>query len=313
MGGKKDKQEAKAKVGFRERMLGLEPFYEKHYKKMAIIPAIIALLAFFIILGTFFSTGDFFHKGISLQGGTTIRVHTDLNVNAKALEEVLSAEFKEEEFTVRLIETEGVVEEVTIETSLAGENVEALIPVLEESLKTQLDKSDYSIETIGSSLSESFFQEILKILLLAFVLMGGVVLFYFKSPIPSLAVVLAAFFDMIITLAIINLMGVKISTAGIAAFLMLIGYSIDSDTMLTARILRRDHGVSIFEATVDAFATGLTMTAAALASSIVVFVFATSHVIKQIMLILIIGLVVDVFATWIQNAALLRWYLEAKK
>lgn len=314
MGAKEDKQEAKAeKKGFRERILGYEHVYEKHYKKLAIVPAIFALLALFIILGTYFTTGDFFHKGISLQGGTTLMVHTKLNVNPKALEGVLSQEFPSEEFVVRVVETEGVVEEVTIETSLSWDRIEELIPILEESLKTQLSKDDYSIETIGSSLSESFFQEILKILLLAFVLMGGVVLFYFRSPIPSLAIVLAAFFDMIITLAIINLIGVRLSTAGIAAFLMLIGYSIDTDTMLTARILRRDPGVSIWEATVDAFGTGLTMTAAALSASIVIIVFTSSPVIRQIMLILIIGLIVDVFATWIQNAAIIRWYLEARK
>jgi preprotein translocase subunit SecF len=313
MGGKEDKQDKKVAKGFRHRILSLEPFYEKHYKKLAIIPAIIALIAFFIILGTYFQTGDYFHKGISLQGGTTIRIHTNIPANPTEIETALSNEFSGEEFSVRIIEDEGIVEELTIETSLSGDKVEEIIPIVEKIVKTQISKEMYSIETIGSSLSESFFQETLKILLLAFILMGGVVLFYFRSPIPSMAVVLAAFFDMIITLAIINLLGIRLSTAGIAAFLMLIGYSIDADTMLTARILKRDAGVSIFEATADAFGTGLTMTAAALGASTVAFIFASSTVIKQIMLILIIGLIVDVFATWIQNAALIRWYLEAKK
>jgi len=33
-------------------------------------------------------------------------------------------------------------------------------------------------------------------------------------------------------------------------------------------------------------------------------------VIKQIMFILMVGLVFDVVYTWIQNAGILRWYME---
>ncbi len=313
---KEEKTETKEKGKLSDKVnkfiYSLEKYYDGHYKKLAVIPAIIALLAFFVILGTYFQTGDFIHKGISLEGGTTLSIHTNIDVDSQELESALSEEFENEEFAVRVIENEGVVEEITIETSIAGDKVEELIPVLEQGLNTKLSKDDYSIETIGSSLSESFFQEILKILLLAFILMGFVVLFYFRSPIPSITVVLSAFFNMVITLGIVNLLGIKLSTAGIAAFLMLIGYSVDTDTMLTARILKRDAGISIFEATIDAFKTGLTMTAAALGAAIVAFIFATSPVVKQIMLILIIGLMIDVTTTWIQNAALIRWYLEAR-
>lgn len=306
------KEKGKLSDNIHKFILGLEKYYDGHYKKLAVIPAIIALIAFCVILGTYFTTGDFIHKGISLKGGTTLRVLKNIEVNPQVLESVLGDEFKDEEFAVRVIENKGVVQEISVETSISGDKVEELIPVLEKELNTKLSKDDYSIDTIGSSLSESFFQDTLKVLLLAFILMSGVVFFYFRSPIPSITVVLSAFFNMVITLSIINLLGVKLSTAGIAAFLMLIGYSVDTDTLLAARILKRDPGVSIFEATVGAFQTGLTMTAAAFGAAIVVFVFSNSPVIKQIMLILIVGLIIDVTTTWIQNAALIRWYLEAK-
>ena len=38
-----------------------------------------------------------------------------------------------------------------------------------------------------------------------------------------------------------------------------------------------------------------------------------SEVITQIMLILSIGLLLDIPNTWIQNAGILRWYLEWKE
>src|SRR4030043_364792 len=50
----------------------------------------------------------------------------------------LSEEVENEECAVRVIENEGVVEEITIETSIAGDKVEELIPVLEQGLNTKL-------------------------------------------------------------------------------------------------------------------------------------------------------------------------------
>ena len=42
----------------------------------------------------------------------------------------------------------------------------------------------------------------------------------------------------------------------------------------------------------------------------VALIFTQSEVIRQIMTILLIGLVVDIINTWIQNAGLLLWYVE---
>jgi preprotein translocase subunit SecF len=106
-------------------------------------------------------------------------------------------------------------------------------------------------------------------------------------------------------------MGVKISTAGIAAFLMLIGYSVDTDILLTIRVLKRKEG-TVNERIISSIKTGMTMTITAIASTLVVLIFSRSEVLTQIMLILFIGLMADLVNTWIQNVAILKWYLERK-
>lgn len=143
------------------------------------------------------------------------------------------------------------------------------------------------------------------------VIAAALIYLFFRFNMPSLAVVLSAFSDIVITLAIINLLGVKLSTAGIAAFLMLIGYSVDTDILLTTRVLKRREG-TVFERTLSAFRTGITMTITTLIAVTVAYLLTPSDVIKQIMLILIIGLLVDIINTWLQNAGLLRWFLEPK-
>ena len=54
------------------------------------------------------------------------------------------------------------------------------------------------------------------------------------------------------------------------------------------------------------------MTITTLAAVFVALVFAQNEIIKQIMIILFIGLLVDPIMTYIQNAGLLRMYLEKK-
>ncbi len=140
--------------------------------------------------------------------------------------------------------------------------------------------------------------------------LGIVTLYYFiKYSIPSVAVILAAFSDIVITLAIFNLTGMKLSTAGVAAFLMLIGYSVDTDILLSTRVLRRKEG-TVMDAIYSAIKTGLTMQVITLVALVMGLFFSQSEVLKQIMLILFIGLLVDIINTWIQNVGILRMYLE---
>jgi preprotein translocase subunit SecF len=141
--------------------------------------------------------------------------------------------------------------------------------------------------------------------------MGIVVFIYFRVPVPSIAVILSAFSDIVVTLAVVNVMGIKLSTAGIAAFLMLIGYSVDTDILLSTRVLKRKEG-DVLDRVFKAMKTGLTMSITTLVAVTVALIFTQSIVLKQIMTILIIGLLIDLINTWIQNAGILRWYMERK-
>ena len=135
---------------------------------------------------------------------------------------------------------------------------------------------------------------------------------YARTSIPSIAVILAAFSDIVVTLAIVDLLGIKIGTAGIAAFLMLIGYSVDTDVLLTVRVMKRKEG-TVQERVLSSIKTGMTMTITGILAVLVALFITQSAIIRQIMIILLIGLFVDLINTWIQNVGLLRWYIDRKQ
>ncbi len=154
-----------------------------------------------------------------------------------------------------------------------------------------------------------FYIQLIVLIPIGLILIG----LYTYYSVPSLAVILCAFADIVMTVAVIDYFGMNLSTAGIVAFLMLIGYSVDTDILMTTRLLKKKEG-SINERMYGAFKTGMTMTLAAIGSvGAALFVIGNaSGALSQIFTILIIGLSFDVLNTWVTNGSLLRWYVEAK-
>jgi len=268
---------------------------------------LILLLALIQISTQIATTGDFINKGISLKGGTTITISENLNIDE--IKDIINQNLPNKEINVRTLSSSNVNLGIIIDSETITSD-EVLIII--NSIETKQGKlKDYTVENIGSSLGESFFKDTIKAMIFAFLFMGIVVFYYFRIPIPSLAVILAAFSDIVVSIAIVNLLDIKVGTAGIAAFLMLIGYSVDTDILLSTRVLKRKEG-TIYDRVISALKTGLTMNLTTLSALLVALYFSNSPVLSQIMTILLIGLVIDIMNTWIQNAGILRWYMEKK-
>jgi preprotein translocase subunit SecF len=281
--------------------------YDKHYKLLLIIPLLMIILAIAQIGYQISTTGYFINKGISLSGGTSITITKDMDVSFMDLELYLNSEFLGFDTSVRELTSSGRRVGLIIDSTV--EDFDALIIAIQE--KTgPLSEDDYTRELMGASLGEQFFQQTFKALILALIFMGIVVLIYFRSFIPSVTVMLSAVFDVVVTVAIVNVMGIKLSTAGIAAFLMLIGYSVDTDILLSTKLLKEKG--SYLSRIQDAMKTGFVMTATTIFAILAALFLTQSIVIKQILTIVLIGLLTDVISTWIQNAGMMRWYLENK-
>ncbi len=283
-------------------------FYNKYYKLFLIV-MLVLFFAGILYLGWFFQqNGDIIKKDISLTGGTSIQVNEKTNI--QELQNTLSKEF--EEFSIREISDLLTGEQIgfVVESSA---DPEILKSFLENYLEIELTSENSSVEFTGSTLSGSFYNQLRFAIILAFIFMALVVFFIFKSFIPSIAVIFAAFSDIVLTISTINLLGIKMSTAGIVAILMLIGYSVDTDILLTARTLKR-RGSSINSRIFGAFKTGITMSLTSLLVVIAGLIITSSFskIFEQIFTILTIGLIFDIANTWLGNASIIKWYAYKK-
>lgn len=282
--------------------------YDKHYKLLFFIPLIIILLSLIYLVSFYAKTGDIIYKDVSLSGGTSISL--DGEISQEQLETELKLKFPDVSFTV--------LEDITTRKQIAlvvesSASPDELKPEIEDILGYKLTDENSSTEFTGASLSSDFYRQLIIALIIAFVLMTIVIFVMFRTVIPSTAIIFAILADIIMPLALIDLLGIKISAAGIAAFLMLVGYSVDTDILLTTRALKTREG-TLNSRIFRAFKTGSLMNLTALAAVLPAFFIVTGlpDSFRQIFLILALGLTADLINTWLTNAGIIKWYCTRK-
>jgi preprotein translocase subunit SecF len=280
-------------------------FYDskRGYKYAMLITIGLFVVCVGMLLNGYMQTGEWFQRSIDLRGGSIITIKTDATVTTADITRALSNDLG------------GV--SVASFSGFAGSGFQITgrqdmnsTLVLEKLRSSGIGVHDFSTATMGPALSESFWAQAQVALLFAFILMGIVVFAVFRTFAPSIMVISCAIFDIVETIAFMQVFGIQLSLAGLAAVLMLIGYSVDTDILLTNRLLR--NAGEIKEKTKGAIKTGLTMTFTTIGALTALLLSGLSPVLSQIAAILLIGMAVDILNTWIQNYGLLRLYMERK-
>lgn len=272
----------------------------------------ITFLILFLSIGflgyKYFFTNEVVNKGISLKGGVELSFAPASPLDLEKLQNSLSNNLNSKDLGVRSTNEFGKQKEIIIEAS------DVTIEAIRSELKNQgitLNEGEYTSQQIGSKLGEKFFNQMFVAILFAFLGISLVIYITFRDFVPASFTVLCAFCDLVTTLAVISFLDVKLSIAGVAAFLMLLGFSVDTDILLTTRVLKNKEG-KVLDNILGAMRTGMIMSLTSLAAVVISYFFARSSTIEEIMIILSVGLFVDIYNTWIQNAGILRWYMERK-
>lgn len=171
-----------------------------------------------------------------------------------------------------------------------------------------------SIKTVSPTLGVKFLEQAFWVVIGAGIASLILVFIFFRSFIPSTAVLSGAVADIIIALGAMSIFQIPFTLPSFAALLMLIGFSLDTDILLTTRMLK---GKGTYrENAWEALKTGMTMSAAAIVAFGTLFIISQiTHISTyyEISAVALAGLFGDLFATWGINAVILIWHLEGKK
>jgi preprotein translocase subunit SecF len=275
-------------------------------RQLAAVPLAFLVLALAIIGGWVVATGAPANMGLEFTGGVELRVAAD----GDNVEQQVQTAFDREPDSVRTILSDDVDEgRVVVVTFQATEDDPEGFA---SNLQDQADAAGFTtlaVDQVSPSFASDTARTALFGVALAFLGMSVLVFALFRTFVPSLAVVASAFSDLVIPIAAMNLLGIQMTLGTIAALLMIIGYSVDSDILLNDSVLRRTG--EFYESVSRAMRTGVTMTLTSIAAMVVMSVVASVFgvgLLRDIGIILSVGLCADLMNTYLMNVSLLRWY-----
>ncbi|WP_048050729.1 protein translocase subunit SecF [Methanosarcina soligelidi] len=281
----------------------LDNFVKSHdNRQLLAFPLAVLALSLVVLLVSFVSSGSPLILGMEFQGGTQISLET--TESPAVLENMYSS------YPIT-------------DVRQAGSRVIMQFGIMDNEQQRQLEEdvmgrySNVQIQQVGPVYGQELQVQALQALAISFIGMAIIVFLIFRTLIPSAAVILSAFSDIAIAAAFMRVAGIELSLGTLAALLMLIGYSVDSDILLTNRVIKRRGPVE--EKISRAMHTGITMTTTTLAALTAMFIVSTFAylvvpsftqitLLSQISIVLIAGLFADMMNTWLLNTGILRWY-----
>jgi len=265
-------------------------------KQLVVIPLVLLVLSLLFIGFNMMSTGMPVKPGLDFSGGTAVTIRT--------------ADTQDD---LRAVFAGYPLTEISDMNDAKFLKFGTMDDAQSRSLATLIGQKypDASISQISETFGKSLQYQAFIALIFSFIGMAIVVFLSFRTFVPSVAVVLSAFADIVMTAAAMNLVGITLTLGTTAALLMLIGYSVDSDILLTNRVLKRQGKLQ--EKLAGAFHTGIVMTSTTFAAITALFIVSwigSIQILMEISAVLLIGLLFDVINTWLTNAAILKWYVQ---
>lgn len=270
------------------------------FRQLVAVPATLFIIALVVLAVSYAVTGSPVSLGYEFTGGVNIQIEDGSTVQ-DVREDFSSIEGAPEPDNVRSI-TGGAI----VRYGALTEDEQSAI----DDFRRQ-NYPDASLSSVSAAYGSSLLIQSMGAVAFAFLLMSLIIFAFFRTFVPSAGVVASALSDMVVPVAFMTLVGIDVSLATIPAILLLIGYSIDSDILLTRSTLTGKR-TDFYDNVRSAMRTGVTMTTTSMTAMLVMAVaahFLNIFVLRDIGMILFVGLATDLVNTYMMNIAVLRWYV----
>ena len=276
------------------------------FRKVMFVPVLLALLSIIILGSAYLSSGTILTRDIDLKGGMQLTIEYGKTFDINGLESRLKSSLQTEDIRVRTTTSTTTGEQIGLIIEAGVSDDEQLEQEVSDYLGIEITDENRSITNFGSALAATFWRQAKKAIALACLFMSLIIVFTFRKPVLFATILANVALDMITAVAIMELLGIKLSLASIAALLMLLGYGVDSNILLCSRALKERGGTTI-ERVNEAFRTGITMTITTMVALAALYIFAQAPELKVISGVLLFGLAADMVYTWTMNVNVVLW------
>ena len=254
--------------------------------------------------------------GVDFTGGTSLQLKFDKSVNIGEIRNILSdIGFGNSEIKQFATNNELLIK---IQQQDSGEDVSDKI-IAELSNKLPDNKVELrSKESVGPRIGSELRRDAIKAILISLVLILIYISwrFEFKFAVGAVA---ALFHDVLITLGIFALLKLEISLAVVAAFLTIIGYSLNDTIVVFDRIrenlkiMRREEYINIFNFSINQTLSRTLLTSLTTFIVVMILFFFGGEVIHIFSFALVVGVVVGTYSSiFIASPVVVEWYLKTE-
>ncbi|PSH02365.1 MAG: hypothetical protein BRC26_00925 [Nanohaloarchaea archaeon QH_8_44_6] len=289
----------------------LEKYFDRVYQdydKYFAIPVAIITLSVAVMAFSYVSNGEVMEKGLDFTGGTEVQFAINDSFETQEIANVFSNAGRDDVQVVK--QTSGGETSLLVRIPPPQINESEAQNILEDAgYQVQVE----SLRSISSSVSDEFFVQAQLAFVMAFTIMSLVIFYAFKDLTPSLAVIFAAAGDIIFAMAGMVIFSIPLTLGSFAALLMLIGYSVDTDIVLSTRVLRQQRK-SLQHRIWTAIKTGVTMSSGGITGFALLYFVSQALVgpseLSNIAAVMVLGLMADIPLTYFGNALVLKKYVE---
>lgn len=249
--------------------------------------------------------------GIDFLGGTSIELQFEKSISiAEVRATVSNAGFENAE-----IKSFGAANEILIRVEQQEENTE-ITDAIKRSINNSFPGNPYIVQLvekvgpkIGAELRKSMIQAIVVALFFILIYISWRFEFIF-----AVAAIAALFHDVLITLGVFSVLKIEISIAIIAAFLTIVGYSLNDTIVVFDRIrenlkvLRRENYEKIVNTSLNQSLSRTVITSFTTLFVVVILYFFGGPVIHNFAFALIVGVIVGTYSSiFIASPILVEW------
>lgn len=254
--------------------------------------------------------------GIDFTGGTEFTVKFAERVDSAAIRNVLgTVNAGQSDLRTSKVQSVGT-NTYTITTQLLNvETDQEAINKIEAALKAAFPKVEVNRELIGQQISKELAQKGLLAILIAMAAMLVYISWRFRFR-YAVACILELVHDVAIALGVFALLGLEFNLETIAAFLTLVGYSLNDTIVVFDRVrenLKLDQKRPLFDTinlSINQSLTRTINTSATTLLPILVLLFLGGSVLRGFSVALLVGIISGTYSSWYIGTPIIYWWAK---
>ncbi len=171
---------------------------------------------------------------------------------------------------------------------------------------------EYRRETMGSVITDIYKEDARNAIIGAAIAMAVIIFIAIRHFTSVGGILLVVGLDALGVFGGMALLQIPLSFGSVTGLLLLIGYAVDTNILLSTKVLKRVGGTPR-ERAADAMKTGLMMSGTSAAALIALNLIMTPPLIKEFSGVLAIGILIDMVNTWLLNSGILLRHVERQQ